>query len=361
MNMAFARKNLAAAIIAALVTTGCTHLGPKTVVVDRFDYAAAIADSWKQQTLLNIVKVRYVDLPVFMDVASVVSGYSMETSVSLGGQISSPGAIQGDSATLGGSGRFTDRPTITYVPMTGEKFLRGLITPIDPKNIFFMLQAGYAADFLLGLAVESINGVRNRSGTAGTIREADPDFVRALELLRDVQAAGGIGMRVEQDKAKGESTVLFVGREDLAADLAEKAAEVRRLLKLQPGQSRYLITYSPMQGAEGELAVSSRSMLQIITAFATYVDVPEEHAKDHGLPAAPEGSLRNDGLGPMRIHSSREKPANAYAAVQYRGYWFWVDNADWRTKRAMVAVIYFFTLAESGDKQPLPLVTIPTL
>jgi hypothetical protein len=55
--------------------TGCTHLGPKPVTVGRFDYSAAIADSWKQQTLLNIVKLRYADLPVFMDAASIVSGY----------------------------------------------------------------------------------------------------------------------------------------------------------------------------------------------------------------------------------------------------------------------------------------------
>ena len=87
--------------------------------------------------------------------------------------------------------------------MTGEKFLRGLITPIDPKNIFFMLQSGYAADFILGLTVESLNGVRNRSTAAGAMREADPEFVRALELLREVQAAGAVGMRVEEDKAKG--------------------------------------------------------------------------------------------------------------------------------------------------------------
>ena len=34
----------------------CTHIGPKRVVLDPFDYSMAIADSWTQQTLLNIVK-----------------------------------------------------------------------------------------------------------------------------------------------------------------------------------------------------------------------------------------------------------------------------------------------------------------
>ena len=164
-----------------LLVTGCQHLGPKTVAVDRFDYSTAIADSWKQQTLLNIVKLRYMDLPVFVDVASIVSGYSMQTGVSVNGTLSSEKAIQGNYAAIGGQAIYTDRPTITYVPMTGEKFLRGLITPLDPKNIFFLLQSGYAADFILGLAVESLNGVRNRSTAGGAVREADPDFIRALD------------------------------------------------------------------------------------------------------------------------------------------------------------------------------------
>jgi hypothetical protein len=109
---------------AVLLFTGCKHLGPRTVSVDRFDYSTAIADSWKQQTLLNIVKLRYLDLPVFVDVASIVSGYSMQTGVSVGGTLSSQNAIQGDFASLGGHAIYTDRPTVTYVPMTGEKFLR---------------------------------------------------------------------------------------------------------------------------------------------------------------------------------------------------------------------------------------------
>ena len=169
--------------------------------------------------------------------------------------------------------------------MTGEKFLRGLITPIDPKNIFFMLQSGYAADFILGLTVESLNGVRNRSTAGGAVREADPEFVRALELLREVQAAGAFGMRVEEDKAKGSTGVVFFRRDDVPADIVEKAAEIRRLLKLPAEQQKFVLTYSPVRGAENELAVNSRSMLQIMQAFASYLDVPEAHLKDHSAVA----------------------------------------------------------------------------
>jgi hypothetical protein len=46
-----------------LAITECAHLGPTTVVADRCDYNTAIADSWKEQTLLNILKIRYEDLP----------------------------------------------------------------------------------------------------------------------------------------------------------------------------------------------------------------------------------------------------------------------------------------------------------
>src|SRR5512134_807499 len=173
---------LSLCLAATATLAGCTHLGPKSVAVDRFDYSTAIADSWKQQTLLNIVKLRYMDLPVFVDVASIVSGYSMQTGVSVNGTLSSEKAIHGNFASMGGQAIYTDRPTITYVPMTGEKFLRGLITPLDPKNVFFLLQSGYAADFILGMAVESLNGLCNRSTAGGTVREASPDFMRALEL-----------------------------------------------------------------------------------------------------------------------------------------------------------------------------------
>jgi len=345
--------------LGAAALGGCAHIGPRTIPVDRFDYSTAVADSWKQQTLLNIVKMRYMDLPVFVDVSSIVSGYSLQTGVNVGGTVSSEKAIQGNFGTVGAQEVYTDRPTITYVPLTGEKFLKGLLAPIDPKNIFYLMQSGYSADFLLALTVESLNGVRNRSVGSGGMREATPEFVRVLQLLRELQAAGAVGMRVEADKSKNATGVLFFRRDDVPADVAEKAAEIRRLLKLSPDQQRFNLVYSPARGEDNELAVNSRSMLQILGAFSTYMDVPEEHLKDNSAVPAFEQATPEARQNVAHIRSGKDKPPASFAAVNYRGYWFWIDDGDLLTKRALTAVMYFFTLAETGGNEKLPLITIP--
>ena len=132
------RRHMVTAV-AVLLITGCTNIGPKTVPRDRFDYNTAIADSWKEQTLLNIVKIRYADMPLFMEVASVVSGYTVESSVNLGGTVSSQDAVQGDFFSLGTAGKYTDRPTITYAPITGQQFNKSFMTPIPPGAILFLM------------------------------------------------------------------------------------------------------------------------------------------------------------------------------------------------------------------------------
>ena len=81
---------------AAALGSGCESIGPGTVKHDRLHYSTAVADSWKEQLLLNIVKTRYADAPAFLEVVSVVSGYSLETGVSLSGQFS-PESLRGDT------------------------------------------------------------------------------------------------------------------------------------------------------------------------------------------------------------------------------------------------------------------------
>ena len=135
-------KLLLLTLTAALSVTACYNIGPKTIPRDRFDYNAAISDSWKEQTLLNIVKLRYADMPLFVDISSVVSGYTLQSEVNILGSRSSSNSIQGNSTTLGGSATFTDRPTITYAPITGSQFNKSFMTPIAPRSVLFLLPAG---------------------------------------------------------------------------------------------------------------------------------------------------------------------------------------------------------------------------
>lgn len=165
-------------------------------------------------------------------------------------------------------------------------------------------------------------------------------------------------MRVEEDKAKGSTAVLFFQREDLPAEIQAKAAEIRRLLRLHADQQKFVLSYSPMRGAENELAVNSRSLLQILQAFSSYVEVPEQDVREKVVaPAFVHAEAEQRQVG--RIRSGPTRPETAFVAVQYRGTWFWVDESDWLTKRALTAVMFFFTLADTGSPDKLPLITIP--
>jgi hypothetical protein len=80
-------------------------MGPTTLPRDRFDYAAAISESWKNQMLLNLVKARYSDAPVFLDIASAINSYSIETDVSVAAGFQTPLATIANSLGLGAGGR----------------------------------------------------------------------------------------------------------------------------------------------------------------------------------------------------------------------------------------------------------------
>jgi len=343
---------------ALLIATGCHSIGPQTINHDRIDYSDAVGDSWKAQTLLNVVKLRYMDLPIFVDVAQIVGGYTLQTQVNIAGTASSERAVQGNFLNAGGAAQYTDRPTITYTPLTGDRFLRALMTPIPPKAVFSMLQSGYAADFVLGMTLDSLNGINNRSVVAGELREADPRFAQALKLMREIQTSGAFGTRVETTPDKQENVVFFFrGEGEIPPEIDTKTAKVRELLQLEANDRRYTLVPSPARGKKGDLAVGTRSILQIMLALASYVDIPREHLQDQS--ALP--SLEPDAKNPAAIHiySGTKKPSRSFTTVYYQGRWFWIDERDWKTKRAISVVMLFFTLANPGNQESLPVITIP--
>ena len=130
------RVTLTALSLSIVAAWALAVIGPLTVSRDRFDYTAAISDSWKNQMLFNMVKIRYGDAPVFLDVSSVISQYQIAGAINLGATMSqgpwnSP-YIPRSTETIGAAGSYVDRPTITYTPILGDKFARSLMSPIPP-------------------------------------------------------------------------------------------------------------------------------------------------------------------------------------------------------------------------------------
>ena len=90
---------------------GCTSIGPATVSRDRLDYAAALAEAAKRETLLNIVKLRYADTPSLIAVSQLVAGYTLEGRVDLRSDFFRNTWNFSDDMAFGVGGTFSDRPT----------------------------------------------------------------------------------------------------------------------------------------------------------------------------------------------------------------------------------------------------------
>ena len=349
-------------LIALAVVSGCATIGPNTVPRDRFDYNTAIADSWKQQTLLNIVKLRYADMPLFVEVASVVSGYSLESAVNLGGTIRSESSILSDNLTLGASGKYTDRPTITYAPITGAKFNQSFMQPIPPKAILFLLHSGWGADMVFPITVSSLNGLRGRIAGGKSARPGDPGFYRAIELLAKIQNSGAVEMRVVSDDDKMmETTIIYFYRENSPPSVIEAINELNTILGLNPVNNQITVSYGFLPKSDQELALITRSMLQIMIELAIEVEAPDEHVKEgRTIPTTVQAGDAEAKIGSIaRILSGIEKPENHFVAVEYKDYWFWIDDRDFISKRTFTFLMILFSLTETGGKEGLPLVTIP--
>jgi hypothetical protein len=259
--------------LGALLPGGCQSIGPGTVARDRYDYSSSISESWKRQTLLNIVKLRYMDPPIFVDVGQIVAGYSLETGVSLGGQISAP---REDSLAFGASGKFTDRPTITYTPLTGNKFIKALMTPLTPESVFFTIQSGLPADGVLLIATASINGFKNQENSLAGVTPPDSRFVRVLELLRTIQQSGAVSLRVHMDEQKKQTSLLTFRAQEVDDATLAAIRELRQLLRLDPEATEFTLVFGGTPSHSREVAVITRSILNIMGTMAAQVEVPPE-------------------------------------------------------------------------------------
>jgi len=335
-----------------MTAIGCAHVTPRIVVRDRFDYGQSVAESWKRQMLLNVVRIRYADAPVFMDVTSVILSYTLLENANAGASLFSSAVP--NAVTLGASASFANTPTVTYQPMTGDKFMKSMLRPIPPAAVFQMLQNGWSAEMLLRISVGTINGLRNSlRGSA-----ADPRFDQLVAAVARLQRAGGLNIRIEQRK-DGEAAIMALPIPPGAGTMTADRAEVQRLLGLDPGATEYSLAFGLTPRSTTEMAVLTRSMMEVMVEFGVGIDLPDaDRTEGRALPTLVDGGAPASQL--VHVLSGPSAPADAYAAVPYRGRWYWVADRDLTSKLRFTLLMILSSLAETGVAPVTPVITVPS-
>jgi hypothetical protein len=342
--------------VVLVLLAGCSGFGPLTVSRDRFDYTEAISDSWKRQMLFNLVKIRYGDAPVFLDVSSVISQYQIAGQINLGATINNQPSSS--SQTLGAMGQYVDRPTITFTPILGDKFARSMMSPIPPSAILSLMQGGYPVDLVFRALVHEINGVRNRFGGDARAHSADPEFYELIAKMRRIQLAGGIGMRFTKIDKETAAMIVIRGKRD--PEIEALSREVREILGLASSDD-FRVVYGAIPTDDKEIALLTRSILEVLIDISADVEVPSADVQEKRVSPTFGETAAGEKLRPLvRIQSSSHKPSDAFVSIPYRNSYFWIDDKDLVSKKIFSFLMFVFTLVETGEKGNAPIVTIPT-
>ena len=343
-----AGTRLAAALLLALLLGGCTQVGPRALTQGRPLYNEAVQRTEAQQLLLNIVRQRYSDPVLFLDVTSIASGYAAQANAAWSSRL-----FESLTETANGSlsGSLRESPNIFYAPNTGEKFVRQMLTPLEIETIALILQAGWSIERVLLLSGETMNSLRNspRAPRAGDPRDG---FRTAVQALRDLQRDG--------DLAVGTAP----GKEGVLALLVDPGAVGTDAYQTACGLLDIACDGRPIElqqalgaASDGEhMSLATRSLFSTLYFLAQAVEVPERDIRAGVTYASSIGAVNRE---LFRVRSSLDEPSLAAVKVRYRDAWFYVADDDLDSKTTFALLSMLVTL-QSGDTATMaPLLTLP--
>jgi hypothetical protein len=339
-------------------------MGARTIPEARFDYNDAIVSSFDTQMLLNLVRLRYQDSILFLDLSSVVASYNRQVSagVSPGGTVKP--ATYSWGANVGGA--WSETPTISYSPLQGEDFAKRLLAPIQPSAILLLSRSGWGLQRLLMCTVQQLNELPNGmaiGGVAPTKVRHFAQFRRVAEILRALQEEGHVELNtLAEDPTAVVLTPGPIPFDDAAHALATEGIA---LLGISRRNGPIAMEAPSFPRSPTNIVLSGRSFLGVMTFLAQHVEIPEEHARAGlvRITKGPDGKpfdWRDLSRGLFRVRSGRWKPERAYIKVQHRGYWFWIDDDDTEAKSTYTLLSQLFSLQAANSKLSAPVLTIPT-
>ena len=412
-------KVLLCGLLVMGILSGCT-VGPTLYKSSFDDYNDAIRKTSDGQMLANLVRMRYLESPVFLQVASVSTNFSLNSNAGASAGINE-GAANNYGINVGAG--FSESPTITFSLPESREYYGRLMAPLSSGQITMLIEAGFDSEAIMRTALRRINRLENLTIEHSTYPQAPQsyaEFREAFALLKKLSAEGlvefgpGLGTSVWSTpigpiSSGGLSEVALLATEVLvqktaggellqnenkewqmhtfsrrlsirfapeAANSAD-AKRLRELLDLDPARNSFPMLEMELANIEKlraylgqtpaaldpkavwtEIGLRGRSMMEIMQIASTTVHVPAKDI-DAGIVFVDPTPTHDPDDDWLNIKSSKDEPANATLRVRYRDHWFYIEDNDLESREAFTMLNAFFAVTGGTVPGANPILTLP--
>lgn len=403
------------AICCLLVCQAGCLVGPRALSTSRLPYNDAVKTTSDQQLLLNIVRLRYVDSPSSLSITSIAEQRELSgglnampffTSAAAGTVGSYRGAVLPQFELSG-----ANRPTLSYEPLDDQEFTRKLFTPISLEGVAYLSKTTWPISTVFRLYLENLNWVSNAETASGPTPVDPPvfaEFLQGIDALQRLQDRKLVTLyAVERDEQLSAEVPHTESSAELAVESIKNGLDINKsdsgvtvvrhkkqpILRIDDGvaadpdwqilceafhldpaarsfdlTAEQLDPYlkdAPPEGVQ-VLDLETRSLLQVLFFVSQGVDVPREHLADGSAPRTGGYDGRDfdwqqvlGGLFRVCSVKAKKPPPTAHVAIQYKGYWFYIDERDRDTKATFALLLEVSRLELEATENQAPILTLP--
>ena len=175
---------------AAFLVSGC-QVGSKLYQTSFTQYNNAVRNTLDQQMLANLVRIRYFESPIFLQVSS------LNTSFVVGGNVgASAGANGAYGASIGGS--YEERPTISFSMPESQAYYGRILAPLSADQVTSLVLAGFDSELVFRTVVRGINGTKNFNSNLESQSESESNarFKETSSLIKKLISEGVVDMEL---------------------------------------------------------------------------------------------------------------------------------------------------------------------
>ncbi|WP_084420254.1 hypothetical protein [Henriciella litoralis] len=351
---------LASILTCASLLAACTsHRGATTISPSGYAYNEAIATTKSEQLLLNLVRLKYRDPIVFMDIDGITTQHQYVFALSAENFLPFQNVSQGGSTVIPGAS-VSETPTTVYKPLDSSQFAQDLLAPITPETIVLLANSGWSVERIISCCIERIGPLSNAASVSGPTPAVIPDnyeFRQLAGLLRSLQQQE----RVWVDRLKGDEGVgTYLVIDD---DEGRSCAALLELLKTSDCDVEIGLVAKDSGRQVDPHYAQTRTVLGALYALSHAVEVPAAHKQAGLTTQSTSSSSRTPDWptylgGVFKVRSGASEPSGTAVKIFYRDHWFWIDDSDLDSKTTFNLVTFLLALQSAASDGASPLLTI---